>query len=144
MNQALGNELGLRNAAWIGCLAMLFFTAGCAKEQDYLDVMNDQLAAMREVTEILQSVKDAPSMANAKRSLEANAEKYEAISKRANALPKPPPAKVQQRLRENVFVVQRTLDHMKTETERVSKLAGGPELLKQFESTKNLLSAVQP
>lgn len=127
--------------AWI---VLAFFAAGCAKERDYLDVMNEQQDAWRELTEVLKTVKDAETMTKAKTWLDENAARFAEISRKANALPKPPPAKVQERMQEQSFVMNRTLEHLQTEVGRVGRLPGGAEFLKQFESTKGLLSAVQP
>ena len=124
--------------------ALLVLGAGCARDQDYIDVMNEQEEAWKELTAILRTVKDAPTLAEAKKTLDTKAEKYAAIAQKASALPKPPPAKVRERIEQNSFVLQRTLDHLKAETERVARLPGGADLLKQFESTKGLLSAVRP
>lgn len=125
------------------CLLALGF-AGCARDQDYLDVARDKQAAMEEVVEILASIKDAASLAEAKRTLQANADKYDAIAKRAEALPKPPPQRVLERMRQDAPLATATLQRMGIEAKRVSELPGGAELLGQFQSTKSLLSAVQP
>lgn len=117
---------------------------GCAKEQDYVEVMQHQQAAFKEMTEILKTVKDEATMADARRALDRNAERYAAISEKANALPKPPPKKVQERLREESFAMKRIFDDLRKETERIGQLPGGPQFLKRFESTRGLLSAVQP
>jgi hypothetical protein len=116
---------------------------GCTREQDYYDVMNEQQASWREITDILKTVKDPETMAAAQKSLKANAEKYAALAQKASALPKPPPAKVIERMKEEQFFMQGTLKILQAETERVSKLEGGPEFLKQYQSSKGLLSAVE-
>lgn len=130
--------------AGVAGLAWLVFSLSGAKDQDYLDVMNDQEVAWKEMTEILKAVKDETSMTEAKITLEKSAEKYAAISRRANLLPKPPPRKVQEQLKQNSDVMEWTLRQLQKETSRIGKLPGGPEFLKQFESTKGLLNAVQP
>lgn len=125
-------------------LVLVLIVAGCTKDQDYLDVKDEKLAALTELTEILKTVKDAQTMGEAKRTLQGKSERYEAISRKASALPMPPPERVQQRIKEEMYVIQRIFDHYRTETVRINGLPGGPEFLTQFESTKRLLAVVQP
>lgn len=141
----MARRLAIRlRAAWPVCLALVTLLGGCTRDQDYFDVMDEKEANVREITEILRSVKDAETMAQAKPKLELASEKDAETSRKANALPKPPPAKVKQRAEQQSFILQRTFDHLKVEAGRVSRLPGGEEFLKQFESTKGLLAAVQP
>ena len=127
-----------------GAAVLVFSLAGCTKEQDYLDVLNDQQAALREMTEILKTIKDQQTMDQAKRTLRENAEKYAAISERANSLPKPPPPRVQERMKQESGALAATLLHLRAEAKRVGDLPGGAEFLRQFKSTEGLMTAVQP
>lgn len=125
-------------------LAVAFITfAGCARDQDYFDVAKDKQAAMDELVEILESIKDVPSMEQAKKTVKTNAEKYAEISRRAQALPNPPPVRVQEKFRQDSFLMEATIRRLGIEARRVSELPGGADFLKQFESTRGLLSAVQ-
>lgn len=139
----IGKRLHRRRSWRIGCLALAFVLMGCSRDQDYLDVVKEQQAAWREMTEILKTVKDAPTMAEAQKTLNANAERYAAISRKAQALPKPPPANVIERLKEDEYFMQATIKYLRAETKRVSELPGGAEFLKKFESTQGLLSAIE-
>ena len=122
---------------------LMLLLAGCAKEEDYLDVFRAQRANWHELADILESIKDDKSMAEAKTILEDRLKKYEAISRRASSLPKPPPPEVLQALERDRFVTEGALSRLKAESKRVSELPGGMAFLKQFESSKGLLSAVQ-
>ena len=124
------------------CL-LLATLVGCTREQDYYDVARDRQAAMEELVEILVSIKDPGSMADAKRTLQSNAEKYDTIAKRANALPKPPPQRVLEQLAQDSALADATLRRAAIEAKRVGELPGGAEFLRQFQSTKGLMSAVQ-
>lgn len=135
--------LARNSLAVLASVVLVMLASGCAKEQDYYDVMNDKVTALREMTDVLKTVKDAQTMAEAKGKLEENSERYAEIARRAKALPKPP-KKVEDRMREEGFIVQATFDNLRAETARISRLPGGPEFLKKFSSTEGLFSAVQP
>lgn len=127
-----------------GGLALLFLVSGCNREQDYVDVAREQRAAWKEMTDILATVKDEKSMAGAKASLEKHNAKYETLARKARALPKPS-AQVLQRLQEDEVIIRATLRHLHTEAERVGKLPGGEDFMKQFKSnSQGLMPAVQP
>jgi hypothetical protein len=126
-------------------IALLLISAGCNREQAYLDVAREQRASWKELTDILATVKDEKSMASAKTALEKQNAKYEALAKKARSLPRPPPPEVNQRLQEDEGLIRATLRHLHTEAERVGKLPGGEEFLKQFKSESHgLMPAVQP
>lgn len=131
--------------AWqlFGWLALLGSTAGCTRDEDYFNVVREQQAAWREMIDILKTVKDAPTMADAQKSLTQNADKYAAISRKASRLPTPPPPAVRERLQQDSFLMDGMLVELKTETKRIGQLPGGQDFLKKFESTKGLLSAVE-
>jgi len=122
---------------------LALIAAGCVREQDYFDVAKDKQAAMAELIEILETIKDETTMKQAKTTLQANAERYADISRRAQALPNPPPAKVQEQFRQNAMLMEATIRRLSIETRRVAQLPGGADFLGQFESTRGLLSAVQ-
>lgn len=122
---------------------LLLVPLGCARDQDYLDVIKDRQAAMEELVATLESIQDASSMADARRMLEANSEKYEAIARRAEALPKPPPPRVKEQMQVDAALATATMQRAGVEANRISRLPGGVEFLRQFQATKGLLSAVQ-
>ena len=124
------------------CLLVLL--AGCAKEEDYHEIVRQQRAARKEVKDILATIKDGPSMAAAKRTLDENVQKYEAIASKARAMPRPSP-EIEQRLREDAYLMEGVMKGLQMEVKRVSDLPGGREFWKHFESTApGLFSAVQP
>ena len=99
---------------------------------------------MKEVTDVLATIKDDASMAAAKEALDEKAKKCEALSRKAGAMSRPSP-EVLKRLQEDSYLTNGVLKGLHQEAARVSKLPGGPEFLKQFESTSpGLMSAVQP
>jgi hypothetical protein len=128
----------------IGLLGLLVL-AGCAKDEDYLDVMREQRAAWKEMADILETVKDEKSMAEAQTKLKSNSERYAAIARKAKALPNPPPPEVAERMNQQTFVMQEAMKRLQKEVGRVSKeVPGGRDFLNQFESiSPGLLTAVQ-
>jgi len=117
---------------------------GCAKEKDYLDVFREQRSAWRDLTEVLATVRDEKSMADAKGTLEDRLEKYEKIAAKARALPKPS-AQILMKLEQDRASMQRAAENLQDEVRRVRALPGGPAFLKKFESqSPGLLSAEQP
>jgi hypothetical protein len=133
----------MKSAGRFTGVILLLVPLGCARDQDYLDVIKDRQAAMEELVATLESIKDAASMADARRTLEANSEKYEAIARRAEALPKPPPSRVKEQMQVDAPLATATMQRAGIEAKRISQLPGGVEFLKQFQATKGLLSAVQ-
>ena len=131
-------------AARCGWVVILLVAAGCTKEEDYLEVSREQRAAWKEMTDILATIKDEKSMADAQVALKKHTPKYEALARKAKALPKPPPDVIK-RLQEDEVIIRATLRHLHTEVERVGKLPGGDEFMKQFQSnSQGLMPAVQP
>ena len=123
---------------------LLLFLVGCTKDEDYVDVQREQLAAWQEMAEILETVKDDTSMAKAKKALDQRNEKYAALARKAKALPAPRP-EAQQRMQELKFFVESAIERLQKEAGRVSRLPGGPEFMKHFQSaSQGLSSAVQP
>ena len=121
------------------CLSLV----ACAKEEDYLSVYRDQQKSWQEITDILGAVQDQKSMGEAQAKLDASIEKFETISKRANALPKPS-KEIAKRLEREIEMMQLTTDNLKREVGRIRKLPGGQEFLKHFESKhQGLVGAVR-
>lgn len=133
----------MRRAVCLG--GLLFFLAGCARDEDYLQVVRDQRALLKEAADILETVTDKESMAKAKVELDRVAQKAEHVSKRANALPKPPPPRLMESLQKEAKFTNTALERLTIEVQRVKKLPGGPEFWKQFTSdSQGLFSAVAP
>jgi hypothetical protein len=126
------------------CLALVFLAAGCASEEDYYQVMREQRQALKEVADILETVKDEESMATAKVSLDQQVQKFDAISKRARALPNPPPKEVIARMNDEKRQMETHLERLRIEVRRINQLRGGPEFWKQFPSDSQGLFSVQP
>ena len=120
-----------------GCFVGFFLLISCARDEDYFQVMREQREAMKEVADVLETVQDEKSMADAKASLERLNYKFASIAQKANALPKPPPREVLKRMEEDKHFTQRNLDRLRAQVERVSKLPGGAQLWKQFESNSD-------
>ena len=132
-----------RAVRWGGVI-LLLIPVGCTKDEDYVEVAREQRGAWQEMAEILAKVNDEKSMADAKTALVERGQKYERIARKARALPKPS-AEVVKRLQEDEFLIKATLKKLRTEAERVDKLPGGKEFMKQFESSsQGLFSAEQP
>jgi hypothetical protein len=134
----------MSHAARCTGLLLLLLAAGCARDEDYFDVMREQRAAWKEMADILETVKDEKSLVGAQKTLAGKSEKYAAIARKAKALPNPPPPGVAERMNEQKFVMEEAVKRLQTEVKRVGELPGGKDFLKQFESSSpGLLSAVQ-
>jgi hypothetical protein len=132
----------IRAARHAGILLLLIL-AGCAKDQDYFDVLSEQQAAWNELADVLETVKDEKSMAEAKTALQARVEKFEAAVQKAQALPQPSP-EVLKRSEQKVYLLQRAIDRTRDEVRRVRALPGGEAFCKQFGAkSPGLMSAVQ-
>src|ERR1019366_4279405 len=108
------------------------------------EVFREQRAAMKELTAILATVNDEKTMADAKVLLKERGEKFEATSRKANALPKPLPPEVLKRLEDDRFIMERTMAGLLSEIARVRNLPGGEEFLNDFKSrSPGLMSAVK-
>jgi hypothetical protein len=126
-------------------MVLFLIAVGCAKDQDYFDVLREQQAAWNELADVLETVTDEKSMAEAKTSLQTRVEKFEAAVQKAQALPKPSAAVLKQS-EQKIFLLQRAIDRSREEVRRVRALPGGEAFCKtQFGSkSPGLMSAVQP
>ena len=129
----------------LAALLLFLCGAGCTKDEDYLEVYRAQRENYRELTDILATIQDEKSMTDAKSKLDERAKKFNEIARKASALPKPPPESVRNRMADDAFTMERTLDRLRQQIKRVREdIKGGDEFLKQFESTSpGLLSAVK-
>jgi hypothetical protein len=128
-----------------GAVLLLFLAAGCTKPEAYYEVFREQRETYREVTKILTEIEDEKSMAAAKAKLQEQFEKFAATARKGEALPKPPPAEVTERLRDDSPSMQRAIADLQFQVGRVQKLEGGKAFFKQFESKHSgLFNAVQP
>jgi hypothetical protein len=126
--------------AWV----LLLLLAGCAKDQDYFEVLSEQQAAWTELAEVLETVKDEKSMAAAKTALEVREAKFEAIARKAQALPKPSAAVLEQ-LEQKKYLLQRAIERSQGEVRRIRRdVPDGEAFCKKFGSKfPGLMSAVQ-
>jgi len=120
--------------------------AGCAKPEDYFEVVREQRAAYSEMADILASVKNDQTMADALTAIEKRRPQFEAIARKANALPKPPPAEVVDRLQSEKYLMTTIVKRLLKEGARIENdVPGGADFMKQFHSrSSSLRSAVQP
>ena len=134
----------MARAAHFGWFFLLLLLVGCTKDEEYVDVQREQLAAWKEMADILETVKDETSMVEAKKALDQRSEKYAALSRKAKALPRPRPEAIE-RMQEQKFFVDSAIARLRTEAGRVNRLPGGPEFMKHFQSnSQGLSTAVQP
>ena len=133
-------------AARCGWLVVVLVLVGCAKDEDYMEVYREQRANYKELADILATIKDEKSLADAKSALDDRSKRFAAVARKANALPKPPPESVRKRLEDDAFTMRRTIEQLQDEINRVRRdVKGGEEFWKQFESiSPGLLSTVQP
>jgi hypothetical protein len=123
---------------------VLLFLAGCAKDQDYFEVLSEQQAAWTELADVLETVKDEKSMAEAKTALEIREAKFDAVARKAQALPKPSAAVLEQ-LEQKRYLLQRAIERAQEQVRRIRRdVPGGEAFCKKFGSKfPGLMSAVQ-
>ena len=126
-------------------MVVLALLSGCGPTaQSYLDVMRAQRDAWKEMADILTTVKDDKSLAEAKAALEERVGNYEAISRKARSMP-PPSREAVRKLAEEKYLMERTVQRLNDEVRRVQAMPGGKEFFKHFESkSQNLFQALQP
>jgi len=107
--------------------AFLISVTGCSS---YASVEREQLAALKELTEVLSSVKDESTMAAARAELEKRFQHFEQIAKKAKAMSRPSP-EVQRQLEVELGPEKvRAFDSLRNEVRRITALPGGEEFLK--------------
>jgi hypothetical protein len=107
----------------VGLLAL----AGCTRTEDYVEVVAAQQQAMQEVTAILAKIQNEQDMAAARDELQESYARYDAIQRRANALPKPPPPEVASRIDGAGY--KQAFEELQSQVRRVHGLPGGGEFL---------------
>ena len=73
-----------------GCCVFLLLVAGCTKDEDYYEVLREQRANLKEIADVLATVKDERSTAEAETAFAEKMQRFEAVAQRAKALPSPP------------------------------------------------------
>jgi hypothetical protein len=123
---------------------LVLILAGCAKDQDYFEVLSEQQSAWTELADVLEKVKDEKSMAEAKSELELREAKFEAIAQKAQALPKPS-AGVLEKMEQKRYLLQRAIERAQEQVRRIRRdVPGGEAFCKKFGSKfAGLMTAVQ-
>ncbi|HZZ79999.1 MAG TPA: hypothetical protein VFE62_15880 [Gemmataceae bacterium] len=125
-------------------VALVLLLAGCAREQDYVEVMRQQQVAWNGVADVLETVKDKESMAAAKEELVARMDACEAAAQKARDLPQPSPEFLKKH-DQKVYFLKSAMERASAEVRRIRQLPGGEAFCRQFQSQHpGLLSAVQP
>src|SRR5436305_1361940 len=96
----------------------LVASAGCTRSEEYVEVARGQRKAMEEIRSVLADVKDEKSMEAAKAELDRRFDQYEAIARRARALPQPS-AEARARLEDEKRPLETALRDMRAEIDRV-------------------------
>jgi protein subunit release factor A len=106
----------------------MILVVGCSPS--YQTVQKEQISALKELTEILSTVKDQTTMEAARGELARRFDRFEQVAKKAKALPKPS-AEVQRQLEEELGPQkERAFDNLLKEVRRITALPGGEEFLK--------------
>lgn len=130
--------------ARIGSVVFLIL-AGCASDERYFEVLREQQAAWNELADVLESVKDEKSLVGAQKELSEREAKFESVAQKAQALPKPSAAVVEQ-LEQKKYLLQRAVERAQGEVRRIRRdVPGGEAFCKKFGARfPGLMSAVQP
>jgi predicted RNase H-like nuclease (RuvC/YqgF family) len=123
--------LGLLVAAWLcGCGSS--HETLCEQTRRYAEVMSEQIKVFEELVEVLTSIQTPADMNGAKERLRERLDNVEKLAQRARSMPPPSQAvkdKIQEQLGPQVSAVFRRL---KDERQRIEKLPGGTELIKDL------------
>jgi hypothetical protein len=121
-----------------GMLATIAALAGCDNTAAYASVFRDQLDAIKELTRILESVTDRPSMAAAKEDVVGKYKEFEKIRHRALLLPKAS-ARVNEQLTEEFGPrMEEAMAALLREIRRIRDLPGGQEFLENLGKLSNM------
>jgi hypothetical protein len=110
----------------LGLFGMLAL-AGCTRTDDYVQVVRAHQKAMQDVTAVLAKIQKEDDMAAAREELRESYTRCDALQKKANALPKPPPPEVVDRIDPAGY--KQAFDDMVDQVRRVHRLQGGEEFL---------------
>ena len=116
----------------VAVLAVVFAVAGCTRSEEYVDVARTQRKAMDDIRAVLAEIKDEKSMAAAKDELDRRFDAFDAIARKARGLPKPS-ADVLARLEDEQRPMEKALQNLKEEIDRVRALPGGERFFQQYE-----------
>jgi hypothetical protein len=118
-----------RVVLWLALLAL----GGCTRPEEYAEVARQQRAALQKMADILAEVQSEKDLPRAKADLDERLGDFEAIARKGSALPKPPPPEAAARLEQEKYPLQRAVDRLREEVERVKRLPGGEEFFKQYQ-----------
>src|SRR6266446_4925348 len=114
----------------------LIFLGGCSKASSYATVYKEQIQAIEELTKVLSTVQDESTMAAARAELKERFQRFEQVSKKAKALPKPS-AEIKRQIEEELGPqIIRAFDKYRQEGLRIQGLPGGPEFLDEMKKLK--------
>ncbi|MFO0966789.1 MAG: hypothetical protein U0793_14545 [Gemmataceae bacterium] len=113
-------------------LLLLWLCAGCSREASYRAVVEEQIAAWKEMTQLLETVKDQPSMEAARARLQALSARYGSIAERARKLGRPGP-EIQESLQGEIERLGLVLREARREMSRIRDLPGGVAFLEELD-----------
>ena len=141
--KAIGKHPRWRIVAGLFLFALVSMM-GCSREEEQVQVIREQCAAWTEMADILESVKDEQSMAQARIALNELKVRMEQIARKAKALP-PASRDVEERSQTDRFLLQKAFDRCRAAIGRIKDLPGGRAFLDEFPADAPSLSkAVQP
>lgn len=124
----IGVEQGGGMKRW-NILLIALLALGCSKEASYRAVIEEQVAAYEELTEVLKSIKDESTMAAGRERLRERYERFAEVAKRAQALG-PPSEALRERLRVEESTLKLAFTRFEAERGRIKALPGGEAFLK--------------
>jgi hypothetical protein len=114
----------------LGVAVALAGVAGCGDDADrYREVTREQLAVLAETNQVLQSVKDEPSMREARGRLEQLTQRAATAARRAQTLPLPAPTLKERLEAEFGDRLADVMNQRVTEVRRIQGLTGGEAFL---------------
>lgn len=96
-------------------------------------MLRSQTAARKEILQILVGVKDTPTMAEAKAKLDERYDHFERLVQQARELDPKVSPEIAEQMRREVKELNQALADTRTELNRIEKLTGGNDFIKQFE-----------
>jgi hypothetical protein len=108
---------------------VLLALIGCSS---HVSVEKEQIAAIKELTEVLGTVKDEATMKAARSELEKRFQRFEEVAKKAKGMGRPS-EEVQRQLQEELGPQkERAFDNLRNEVRRITALPGGEAFLKSL------------
>jgi len=115
-------------ALLLGVIALV----GCTRPQEYVEIARAQRKAMDDIRAVLADIQDEKGMQAAQAELDRRFDEFDAVARKAKALPTPS-AEALAQLQEEQRPAEAALAKLRDEIRRVRELPGGERFFQQYE-----------